>query len=476
MRARIASAAMPLLDQPTVVVDLETTGANSSLDRVTEIGILQVEGGRILREWSSLVNPETAIPPFIESMTGITNAMVASAPTFRELRHELHALLRGRMFIAHNARFDYGFLQNEFHRVDLPFEEAVLCTVKLSRRLWPEHRAHGLDAIISRYGIVCAQRHRALGDAKALWEFLRYVGENVPAECVDAAALAVLRRAVSPSRAPFDPDSIPQSPGVYRFLGDDHVLLHVGRSTNLRARVTAYFAADPVSSRESRLVQKVRHVDWIETAGELGALLKESRLIEEDAPLHNRSRSRGRDLWSLRLDEVEPGRGCPVRVVGTSEFDPAALDRNFGLFRSPRAAEKALVGLAGEHGLCHKLLGLDSPSGACLACERNTRLANCVGQQGPELHHARLLAALAPLRLKGWPYRGRIGVREHHAATERTEIHLVDRWRYLGTAASEADLQSLLDARAPTAFDANDYRLLTRYLAAPRPGLRIIDL
>src|ERR1700693_4895500 len=119
---------------PIVFVDLETTGATATADRITEIGIVEVSD-RGVSEWSSLVNPEARISEFIERLTGISNAMVATAPTFASLADEVMARLQGRLFIAHNARFDYGFLKNEFKRAGQNFRATVLCTVKLSRKL-----------------------------------------------------------------------------------------------------------------------------------------------------------------------------------------------------------------------------------------------------------------------------------------------------------------------------------------------------
>src|SRR5258706_10710661 len=132
-------------------VDLETTGTTPTGDRVTEIGIVRVVDGDLAEEWSTLVNPECPIPEEIQSLTGISNAMVRDKPTFAELRREVAQRLEGHLFVAHNARFDYGFLKNEFRRVEMPFTADVLCTVRLSRRLFPEAPAHNLDAIIARH-------------------------------------------------------------------------------------------------------------------------------------------------------------------------------------------------------------------------------------------------------------------------------------------------------------------------------------
>ena len=139
-----------MFNSPLAVIDLETTGMTATEDRITEIGILTVVDGKVVEEWSTLVNPECSIPAEIQSLTGITNAMVRAAPTFREIASAVHARLAEHVFVAHNARFDYGFIKNEFRRLDLKFTADVLCTVRLSRRLYPEFKSHSLDALRER--------------------------------------------------------------------------------------------------------------------------------------------------------------------------------------------------------------------------------------------------------------------------------------------------------------------------------------
>ena len=158
-----------MLDHHAVFVDLETTGATATHDRITEIGIIEVNRGRLIGEWSTLVNPGMSIPPMIQSLTGITNDMVALAPSFSDICSDVLQRLDGKLFIAHNARFDYGFLKNEFRRCGVTFNARVLCTVKLSRKLYPQHARHNLDALLERHALDCEARHRALGDAKVLW-------------------------------------------------------------------------------------------------------------------------------------------------------------------------------------------------------------------------------------------------------------------------------------------------------------------
>ncbi|VCU69104.1 hypothetical protein PIGHUM_01164 [Pigmentiphaga humi] len=274
-------------------VDLETTGTAPHSDRITEIGIVQVDEDGV-REWSSLVNPERPIPRMIQSLTGISNAMVAGAPRFAELAGDIAARLRGYTFIAHNAGFDYGFLRHEFQRAGLPFRAQVLCTVRLSRRLYPHYRSHGLDALIARHGLRVEVRHRALDDARLIWHFWQDIHREFPAAHIAGIADALSGRLEWPAALDPDlPDRLPETPGVYTLRNANGVALYVGRADRLRDKILAHFQpARWRSAKAGRLAAQVHDLAWQETGGALGALLHENRLLRALEPLHNR-RSRG---------------------------------------------------------------------------------------------------------------------------------------------------------------------------------------
>lgn len=190
-----------MFDRNVVFLDLETTGASPGQDRITEVGLIEVDGGYFVREWSTLVNPGIPIPLLIQSLTGINNAMVAKAPYFEDITRELYEAIDGRMLIAHNARFDYGFLEHEFKRLDQAFSTPVLCTVRLSRKLFPQHARHNLDTLINRHDIDCDARHRALGDARVLWQ-LAQQWRSDPGEAAVLAATAKLLKTPTAAAAP----------------------------------------------------------------------------------------------------------------------------------------------------------------------------------------------------------------------------------------------------------------------------------
>jgi len=190
-----------MYNRKVVFLDLETTGASAAQDRITEVGLIEVDGGYFVREWSTLVNPGIPIPPLIQSLTGINDAMVAAAPYFDDIAQELHDAIAGRTLIAHNARFDYGFLEQEFKRIDRDFSAPVLCTVRLSRKLFPQHARHNLDTLISRHDIDCDARHRALGDARVLWQLAQHWRSD-PGETAVLEATAKLLKTAATGAGP----------------------------------------------------------------------------------------------------------------------------------------------------------------------------------------------------------------------------------------------------------------------------------
>jgi DNA polymerase-3 subunit epsilon len=465
-----------MFDCPLAFVDLETTGATATHDRITEVGVVLAGEHGVEREWSTLVNPEKSIPPAIQSLTGITNEMVASAPRFCDIAAELARLLEGRLLIAHNARFDYAFLRNEFRRIGNRYRSTVLCTVKLSRRLYPQHRRHNLDSLIERHGLSCSARHRALGDARVLWELLQcWRSELGAARVAEAAAQAMKQPAVPAGLGADVLDDIPEGPGVYLFYGENNLPLYVGKSVNLRTRVLSHFAADHRVNKDMRIAQQIRRVEWLETAGELGALIREAELVKKLRPAHNRLLRHNGDLCTWLWDADDPDAGAP-RLIAAAEIDPARIEHAYGLFRSRRAALDALRDIARAHELCPIVLGLEKGGGPCFAFQIKKCRGACTGREPPALHRARAATALLPLRMRRWPFRGRVGVREQCAEGERIEVHILDRWCYLGSVSSEHELQEFDDTVATHPFDFDTYRILARFIGPRRNGLAIMEL
>ncbi|WP_043283464.1 exonuclease domain-containing protein [Paraburkholderia oxyphila] len=375
MSDTLLSAELPSGDGPLVFVDLETTGGSVGDHRITEVGVVEVKDGLATR-WSSLVDPQQAIPPFIQQLTGITDAMVRGAPTFAEIAPALFERLSGKLFIAHNASFDRGFLRAEFERAGFAFNPDVLCTVRLSRALFPAEKRHGLDALVERHALVPADRHRALADADLLWQFWQRLPGLVPTQMLAGQVERLTRRHRLAGDITDDLiDTAPAGHGVYVFYGENDVPLYVGRSVRVRQRVRSHLSGERRSSREQRMAQQIRRVEWQATGGELGALFVEARWIAQMRPSFN-------------------------RVPRVSKHDPA-----------------------------------DAP----------------------------------------WPFDGAVLVEERDAAHDQPVLHVIDRWCYLGVAASAVQAASLVAASAAAVapFELSTWRILQSRL---EKGLRVLPL
>jgi DNA polymerase III subunit epsilon len=448
---------------PLAIVDVETTGSDPATDRITEIAVLQADGIALTAQWSTLLNPGTSIPGAVQALTGITQEMVDAAPRFAQIADELYERLAGRVFVAHNARFDYGFLRREFERAGLRYLAKTLCTVRLSRRLYPGAAGHDLDSLIERHGLDCEARHRALPDAGALWQFMRLAAQEHGEDVVAVAARQIARQATLPSHLERSViEEIPDSPGVYLFYDEGTVPLYIGKSRAMRSRVLQHFIAT------ASWTPRVRRIEWQRTAGELGALLREAELVKALDPVYNRQLRRPGRLCGFAFD------GKRLRLAGADEIDADTLPFVYGVWRSRRAALQALRAAADEHRLCLQTLGFDiKKKGICLRHQVGRCAGVCAGRESIHVHHARVATALARLKSADWPHRGPLGVVEADESRDATEVHVLDRWCYLGTATSDAEVAELLEARRPR-FDYDHYRILSRHLG--KRGVRVVEL
>ena len=444
-------------------VDIETTGGHPGVHRVIDVAVIGATGDRLDFEWQTLVHPGVHVSAGITALTGIDDHMLADAPPFDRVAKELHERLAGRTFVAHNVRFDYGFIRREFARLGTEWRSPNLCTVRLSRALYPGMPRHNLDAVMEHHGITVAQRHRAMPDAQVLWQFWRKLRAAWPREQLQCALdLASLRVTLPAALSPDLPDDLPEGPGVYRFFGMEDTLLYIGKANNLRERVLDHFRGGVKQARSLALAEQVRRVEWIETAGELGAMLREAREIRERHPVYNRA-SPDADRLTWLFDDA----GNTPRLV---ELDSQVLGSGnaFGTWRTDRDARRALEALAREHKWCFKLLGLESGPGSCVGFQVGRCNGACTGRESAAVHLARVKLALMPLRLKPWPHPGPMMWRE--GSGERAQLHVIDGWQHLASfdCSDEDALRHWRRKSAGSPFDIDGYRILTRHLRDAR--------
>ncbi|MBT8125544.1 MAG: GIY-YIG nuclease family protein [Gammaproteobacteria bacterium] len=464
-----------MFDRDTVFVDIETTGGNVNRDRITEIAIITMRKGELVSEWSTLVNPLTYIPDYIESLTGINDDMVRDEPSFAEIHKDIHERLSNCVFVAHNARFDYGFLKNEFKRCSITFRAPVLCTVKLSRNLFPEHKRHNLDSVMQRHGLTCSARHRAMGDARVLFDFMHTLYSTlIPGE-VDEVIHKLLKRPSLPAGISEDDiDPLPESTGVYLFYDKKGAPLYIGKSVNIRSRVMSHFSGDHRTSKDMKICQTIASIDYKQTAGELGALILESSLIKKYLPIYNHRLRRYDSLTTINWNP-DSDNSIP-KIITADTLDPKSISNHFGLFKTKKRAKDTLRALAKEHQLCEKQIGLESGKGACFAYQLKNCKGTCVGKESYMQHKIRMLDALQPLKNKVWPFDGRIGIKEVSFNNKWTDIHIFENWCYLGTVYDEDQLKQLrLFSNEELMFDLDTYKILIRYLKN-NSGSEIINI
>lgn len=458
---------------PLAFVDVETSGSNVTRDRIIEIGILRVERDDSVRAYKTLINPRSHVPPYILEMTGINSLELSEAPDFGDVTQEVYEMLEGCIFVAHNARFDYGFVRNEFKRQNLTYSAKVLCTVKLSRMLFPQYSRHNLDCIIDRFQIPCRSRHRAFDDAQVLWEFFRKLRDEYTHLPLQETIQMLLRKPSLPPRlAAGTTEELPESPGVYIFYGDGQVPLYIGKSTSLRGRILSHFSGDNASSTEMMISQQVSRVETIQTAGELGALILEANLIKERKPFYNRRLRAAEALVVIRQSTTRTGYATAV-VSEEDAIDPDRLDNLLYVAGSKQKAKAFLRSLCEKHGLCARMLGVDRGSGECFDAKLGKCSGVCRGDEPAKLWNARFDLAFAPFRVPAWPFPGKVLVREVDSDRQRADIFLFDKWCYLATV-KEGDYEALYETSYSYEFDPDIYKILRKALrGTARMGLSI---
>lgn len=453
------------------ILDVETTGATAPYDRIIEIGILRIENNKIVRKFQTLLNPEVTISPFIENLTGIDGKDLENAPLFSEIKNDLIELLEGATFVAHNARFDYSFVRNEFKRIGIPYSAKQLCTVKLSRLLFPNLRHHNLDSIIERFEIECKRRHRAYDDAKVIWDFLQKIEQSISQEKLEKAFKAILKK---PSLPPLlqnrDVNNLPEKAGVYMFFGKGEIPLYIGKSINIKDRVLSHFINDTDSSTELEISQQVERIETILTGGELSALILESEMIKKMQPIYNRKLRYARKLTYLKK-KVNADGYFSVDLKHGEEINSNEIVEILGIFKSKKLAKEHLANLVKEHSLCENLLGLQKTIKPCFSYRLGWCKGACAKKEKAALYNSRFEIAFLKTKLRNWPFNGPIVVKEKR--DDIGEAMVFDKWCYLGKF-SEYEYEESRDITALSDFDV--YKILQSFLKEERNLKKVTTL
>ncbi|HWR74522.1 MAG TPA: exonuclease domain-containing protein [Bacteroidales bacterium] len=369
------------------IVDIETTGGSARLERITEIAVYIHDGNRIVDEYSTLVNPERNIPYFITALTGISNEMVEDAPRFFEIAKKIVEITEGNIFVAHNARFDYSFIRQEFSMLGYNFKRPLLDTVSLSRKLLPGHKSYSLGNLCKELGIEIVGRHRASGDALATVRLMELLLEKDREQ--KNGSLVKNRKAskLHPSLDMQKIEDLPEEPGIYYFHNESGEIIYVGKSRNLYQRVNTHLSNN-TSSREMEMRSMIADISWERTGSELVALLLESAEIKTRKPLFNRAQRRTGFRWGIYSYTDENGY---LRFEYRNVKDDAVP---LALFTSKENVRAKLEQVISEYNLCQKLCGMYETSGQCFHRQVSLCRGACCGEEDPRNYNERALLAL----------------------------------------------------------------------------------
>lgn len=378
------------------IVDIETTGGRPARDKVTEIGIVLHNGEKILDTYSTLINPECYIPYGITQLTGITQEMVADAPRFYEVAKDIVQWTEGAIFVAHNARFDYGFLREEFARLGYTFSRRQLCTVRLSRKVFPGLPSYSLENLIRHFGIEVNRRHRALDDALATSRLLEMALDR---EGSETSVDAIVNMGLQATRLPgqlqsFRIDELPESCGVYYFYDAAGAVVYVGKSINIRKRITEHFADQTEKGR--RLQAQVAGLSCEPTGSELVALLLESNEIKRLKPPINRAQREQRFPFAIHAFYDDKGI---LNFDVTRQEGPARDALNIiSEYPTLSKAKGRLNTVLKEYELCARYCHLYPGQSACFSYHLRQCRGVCAGQETPEAYNERAEEARERLR------------------------------------------------------------------------------
>lgn len=369
------------------IIDVETTGTGASYGKITEIAIVRHNGEVVTETYNTLINPECNIPWNITRLTGITNEMVASAPKFYEVAKKIVELTAGRIFVAHNAQFDYSFVKEEFKRLGYDFKRKTICTVKLGRKLLPGHRSYSLGNICADLGIQITDRHRAIGDALAtakLFDLL--ISQNNLLE----SSLFVQQTYPLPTDKIA---AIPGKTGVYYFYDSQGNIIYVGKSKDIHQRVLTHFS-NSQTKKAIEMRDNIADVSWEETGSELVALLLESSEIKKHKPLYNRRLRRS--AFNFGLFSFEDTDGYLHLKINPIEDEDIPLTT----FHFHQEGIDYLHNLAEKYALCKKLCHLDNCSGECFQSQIHHCQGACTGLESAANYNLRVNKSVHALQYR----------------------------------------------------------------------------
>jgi len=377
------------------IVDIETTGSYAAANGITEISIYLSDGQSITGKYSTLINPGQPIPPYIIAMTGITNQMVAAAPAFEAVAENIFNLLQDKIFIAHNVNFDYSFVKGHLQEAGFELKSKKLCTVRLSRKIFPGFPSYSLGKLSQSLGIEITERHRAAGDAEATAKIFHLLLQHDKEEFIQKSLQRNSKEWILPPNVPKEHfDALPYTPGVYYFHNEKGKVVYVGKAGNIRYRVNSHFSNNSESRQKQNFMRHVYAISHQPCGTELMACILESAEIKKRWPVFNSSQKRWEDIYGIFVYQDQRG------------YLRLAIDKNrkrlhpVSTFHYLVDGHALLRKLIKDHQLCPKLCFLQKDDSACEGIKDEYCRGACEQQEPASRYNKRVTKACASLAIQ----------------------------------------------------------------------------
>ncbi len=446
------------------IVDIETTGGYAENHRVTEIAIYHHDGVQITDHFKTLINPGRKIPHFITGLTGINLEMVKEAPTFADIADEIYDWLKDRVFVAHNAHFDYSFLKKEFEDHGRSWSCKKLCTVRLSRKIIPGLDSYGLGRLAESLGIRIPDRHRAGGDALATAKIfdilLKRDQDGVIAKALKRNSGETI---LPPNLAKEEFDRLPAKPGVYYFLDARGQVIYVGKAINIKKRIAGHFSGEAREWNRSNIRNEIHHVTWELTGNELIALILEAQEIRRLWPKYNLAQKYRVEEWGVFDYEDRNGylRFC-VNVVARGTKPLITFSNKGDAWNFMWEKVKAF-------DLCPKLSGLQLAKGLCFSHQSGSCKGACQGVETPRKYNKRAQQSVDSFFEKGQT----VAILGKGRSTDERSMVLVENgcyqgFGYFGGDVVISDIESARSLVKPGKENRIVQNLINSYLRNPK--------
>ncbi len=378
------------------IVDIETTGGHADKNGITEIAIFTHDGTRVIDSYTTLINPGIPIPSFLESYTGITNEMVENAPSFEMVSDKVYEMLHDKIFVAHNVNFDHTFIKHHLKHVGLDLNVKKLCTVRLSRKLFPGFTSYSLGNLCQSLGIPLQNRHRAHGDAAATVKVLeKALRADEDRSVIDGFLKKGSKEATLPPNLPrAEFEALPEKPGVYYFYDEQGKLIYVGKAINLKKRVLSHFSGNNTSAKRQNFLREIFHLGFEVVATELQALILESTEIKKHWPKHNKSQKSLE--FNYAIYDYEDQKGYLRLAIDRVRRNITPLNTYPKLADAFNHLQKLVL----EFNLCPKLCMINSYKEPCAALLAGCCIGACEFNEEAESYNARVYLAMNELGKK----------------------------------------------------------------------------